>query len=132
MILVDSSILISYLKGDNNPPYNKLDEIINNGFSYGISKHIYLELLQGAKNNKEYEILKYYLDDLPFYELKYGRQSYENAAKIYIKCRQAGITIKSTIDLIITQTAIENKVSLFHNDKDFTNIAEVITDLKIF
>jgi predicted nucleic acid-binding protein len=132
VILVDSSILISYLKGDNNPPYNKLDEIINNGFSYGISKHIYLELLQGAKNNKEYEILKYYLDDLPFYELKYGRQSYENAAKIYIKCRQAGITIKSTIDLIITQTAIENKVSLFHNDKDFTNIAEVITDLKIF
>jgi predicted nucleic acid-binding protein len=34
-------------------------------------------------------------------------------------CRNAGITIPSTIDLLIAQTAIEHSLFLLHNDKDF-------------
>jgi predicted nucleic acid-binding protein len=69
---------------------------------------------------------------LIFYDIKYGRQSYENAAVMYKKCIKSGITIRSTIDLIIAETAIENHLLLLHNDNDFKNIAKIIKDLKLY
>ncbi|MEQ6358376.1 hypothetical protein SAMN04244560_00243 [Thermoanaerobacter thermohydrosulfuricus] len=41
-----------------------------------------------------------------------------------------GITIRSTIDLLIAQTAIENNLYLLHDDKDFSLIAQVDERLK--
>jgi predicted nucleic acid-binding protein len=73
-----------------------------------------------------------YLNTLPFYELQYGKQSYENAALMNIKCRENGITIRSTIDLIIAEIAIENNLYILHDDSDFTYMAKVIKELKIY
>jgi predicted nucleic acid-binding protein len=129
---VDSSILIGYFKGIEIPPYNKMDFIIDNSIPFGIDTHIYLELLQGSKKESEYDILKEYLSALPFYELKYGKKSYKNVARLNMKCREHVITIRSTIDLIIAETALENNLYLFHNDKDYTNMVTVITELKIY
>ena len=132
MIIVDTSILIGYFKGNEEPPYNKMDYIIDNDIPYGIDNHIYLELLQGARDKSEYTILEEYLNTLPFYELQYGKQSYENAALMNIKCRENGITIRSTIDLIIAEIAIENNLYILHDDSDFTYMAKVIKELKIY
>ena len=41
------------------------------------------------------------------------------------------MTINSTIDCLIAQTAIENNLYLLQNDSDFDNIARV-ADLKMF
>ncbi|HHY79050.1 MAG TPA: PIN domain nuclease [Thermoanaerobacter sp.] len=41
-----------------------------------------------------------------------------------------GITIRSTIDLLIAQTAIENNLYLLHDDKTFSLIAQVDERLK--
>jgi predicted nucleic acid-binding protein len=132
MIIVDTSILIGYFKGMEISPYDRMDFIIDNDIPYGINNHIYLELLQGSKNESEYEILKEYLSSLPFYELKYGQRSYENTARLYMQCREHGITIRSTIDLIIAETALENNLYILHNDNDYTNMAKVIAELKIY
>jgi predicted nucleic acid-binding protein len=51
---------------------------------------------------------------------------------MYMNCRKKGITIRSTIDLIIAEIAIENDLYLFHNDNDFTNISKVYKNLKIY
>jgi predicted nucleic acid-binding protein len=59
------------------------------------------------------------------------RESYASAAKIYFKCRKKGITISSTIDCLIAQSAIENNLFLLHNDSDFDRISKVV-GLKIF
>jgi predicted nucleic acid-binding protein len=132
MILVDTSILIGYFKGLNGSPYNKLDTIIDNDIPFGINNHIYQEVLQGAKNEEEFEQLKEYLDTLKFYEFYNDRKSYANAAAMYMKCRKSGITIRSTIDLIIAETAIENNLYLLHNDNDYINMAKVIKELKLY
>jgi predicted nucleic acid-binding protein len=132
MILVDTSILTGYFKGIETAPYNKMDFIIDNDIPYGINDYIYLELLQGARDKSEYNILKEYLSTLPFYELKYGKKSYENAGLLNIKCRGNGITIRNTIDLIIAEIALENNLYLLHNDNDYTNMAKIITELKIY
>jgi len=131
MILVDTSVLIGYLKGKRGMPYDYLEAIIDNNIPFGICNYVYQELLQGAKDDKEFKQLKEYLDDLIFYDLLNGRKSYENAALMYMKCRKAGITIRSSVDMIIAQTAIENQLYLLHNDADYTNMEKVIKELKL-
>ncbi|MCL2294265.1 MAG: PIN domain nuclease [Spirochaetes bacterium] len=132
MILVDTSVLIGYFKKSDGTEYDKMDYIIDNNIPYGICYYVYQELLQGSKNEKEYKLLKEYLDTLPFYNLLYGKQSFENAAIMYINCRKKGITIRSTLDLLIAEIAIENNLYLLHNDTDYTNISKVNKNLMIY
>jgi predicted nucleic acid-binding protein len=94
--------------------------------------HIGWVVLQGSKNIAEYTKLKNYFETVPFYYLIHGKESFERAAFINFSCRRSGITIRSTIDLLIAETAIENNLFLLHNDSDFDNIARVVSELKIY
>ena len=132
MILVDTSVLIGYFKGSNDASNVKMNYIIDNAIPYGICYYVYQELLQGSANEREYNLLKDYLNTLPFYNLLYGKESFENAALMYMNCRKKGITVRSTVDLIIAEIAIENNLYLFHNDNDYTNITKIYKNLKIY
>ena len=131
MVLVDTSVLINYLKNVEDKFSNALNILIENHYPIGINNFIYMEILQGAKSPKEYEILKKYMSQFHFYELK-DDSSYEKAAMLKVVCKNKGITVRSTIDLLIAQTAIDNEVMLLANDSDFTNMAKVAHELKIF
>ena len=132
MILVDTSVFIGYFKKSRGTPYDKMEYIIDADIPYGICNYIYLELLQGAGNQHEYKLLKEYLGTLPFYDLLYGKQSFENAALLYSACRKNGITPRGTLGIIITEIALENNLYLLHDDIDFTNISKVHKHLKIY
>ena len=131
MILVDTSILIGYLKGLKGESYDKLDSFIDQNIPMGICNQVYQEVLQGAKNEKEFGVLKEYLNTMDFYDLRYGKKSYENAAWLYFKCRKAGVTPRSTVDLIIAQIAIDNHLLLLHDDRDFVQISQIVPELKL-
>ncbi|MCQ2588757.1 MAG: PIN domain-containing protein [Treponema sp.] len=131
MVLIDTCVLISYLKNVEDQYTNALNILIENHYPIGINNYIYQEILQGAKSEKEYEILKQYLGQFHFYNLN-GKPSYEAAAKLNVICRSNGITVRSTIDLLIAQTAIENDIMLLTCDSDFFNISKAIPELKIF
>ena len=132
MILIDTSVLIDFLKERNTEAVQKFDSILQNKIPYGINAFVYQELLQGAATEKDFIRLKTYLDSQIFYKLQDGRASYASAAKLYFQCRKAGIVIRSTIDCLIAQTAIENNLDLLHSDKDFDRMATVIKKLKIY
>ncbi len=130
MILVDTSVLIPYLTGQKNDSVEKMEMIIDQDIIFGINVYIYQELLQGTKSKEDFGKLKTYLDTMTFFNLS-SRQSYADAAAIYFKCRRNGVTVRSTIDCLIAQTAIEHDLELLHNDNDFNMISEVISKLKI-
>ena len=132
MILVDTSVLMSFLKDQKKQTTALFDYILDKKIPYGITTFIYQEILQGAKTDKEYRLLKEYFETIPLYYLKYGKESYEQAALLNIRCKQKGIIIRSTIKLLIAETAIENNLYLLHNDNDFINIAAVIKELKLY
>lgn len=132
MILVDTSVLIDYFKGIESEPAKLFDEIVEHGIPYGINTFVYQELLQGSKTINELNTLKEYLETIPFYELKYSKESYEKAAFLNFQCRKNGITVRSTIDLLIAEIAIENNLLLLHNDKDFDKMSKVIKELRIY
>lgn len=99
---------------------------------YGINELIYMEILQGSKTPEEFNKLQGYLETIPFYYLLSGKESYEKTARLNFICRWSGITIRSTVNLLIAQTAIENDLFLLHSDSDFTNMAKTIKELKIY
>lgn len=131
MVLIDTSVLINYLKNKDDKYTNALNILLENNYPIGINNLIYQEILQGAKSEKELIILKNYLSQFHFYELS-GKSSYEKAAILNIKCRQKGVTIRSSIDLLIAQTAIENEILLLADDSDYKNMANVIPELHLF
>jgi len=132
MILVDTSVLIDFLKGTDNESVALFEDILDKRIPYGINEFIYQEVLQGSRSISEFNKLKEYFETIPFYYLSNGKESFEKAAYINFACRISGITIRSTIDLLIAQTAIENNLYLLHKDSDFTNIAKVIPEFKIY
>ena len=131
MVLVDTSVLINYFKGRETKGIKFLDNLIKSEEPFCINEFIYQEILQGSKDEKEFSTLKSYLKYIPLYSLKLGVQSFENAAQLNFRCRRKGITIRSTIDLLIAETAIENNISLLHDDEDYVNMSKVITELKL-
>ncbi len=123
MILVDSSVLIGYLRGDDNEAVRKLESVLEQGLVFGISPLILAEVLQGAADEREFERLAEYLGSQRFFDLKKGPESHRLAARMYFDLRRRGLTVRSTVDCLIAQTAIENGLYLLHNDADFDRIA---------
>ena len=131
MVLVDTSVLIDYLRGTENASVGRFQKLLDALVPFGISPLTYLEVLQGAKTEKDYATVKSYLETHRFYGLRDEKESYAAAARISFDCRKNGITINSTVDCLIAQTAIENDLSLLHNDVDFDRIRRV-APLKIY
>ncbi len=126
MILVDTSVLIDLFKGNSNVAVENLHEIINQQIPFGITSVIYQEILQGAKNEREYATLNRYLLTQRFFHPQNPVDSYAAAARIFYICRKKGVTIRSTIDCLIAQVALEHELLLLHNDKDFAAMAPLI------
>ena len=131
MVLVDTSVLINYFKGRETKGIKFLDNLIKSEEPFCINEFIYQEILQGSKDEKEFSTLKSYLKYILLYSLKLDVQSFENAAQLNFRCRRKGITIRSTIDLLIAETAIENNIALLHDDENYVNMSKVITELKL-
>ena len=126
MILVDTSVLIDLFRGNKNKAVNDLREVIHREIPFGITSIIYQEILQGAKDQKEFTTLENYLGTQRFYHPQDAVSSYAGAADIYRKCRKKGVSIRSTIDCLIARIALEHDLFLLHNDKDFTHMAPII------
>jgi predicted nucleic acid-binding protein len=132
MILVDTSVLIDYLRGAQNSSIRKFQDILDRKMAYGISIFTYQEILHGAMTETEFRTLREYLDTQTIYFLAQHKESHAAAAALYLKCRKAGYTVKSIIDCLIAQTAIEHGLHLLHQDKDFLALAKAEARLRLF
>jgi predicted nucleic acid-binding protein len=131
VILVDTTVLINYLKGAENKKTLLFESVLKHNLPYGISPYTYQELLQGARDEKEYRVLKNYLSTQITVFLPSDIKTYEEAAELYYKLRRQGVTPRSAIDVLIALTAIKNKMPLLHDDRDFDAIAAKTKDLQI-
>ena len=117
MIFVDSSVLIDYFNGKNNWQVEKLDEILGNEIIV-LGDYILVEVLQGFKKDKDFKTAKNVLSSFPCINIL-GEEIAIKSAINYRALRKKGITIRKTIDAIISTFCIENDLLLLHNDKDF-------------
>jgi len=131
MVLVDTSVLIGYLKGQTVYKTELMKDVLDCEIPFGISSFTYQEILQGARDEREFETLKEYLSTQKIYFLKQEISTFEKASRMFFDLRRKGTTLRSTIDILIALTAIEYNLILLHNDSDFDNISKHIPDLKI-
>jgi hypothetical protein len=131
VILVDTSVVIDYLKGKQTQKSELFDRIIDTDLDFCISVLTYQELLQGAKNDKEFEQIKSFFATGIILPLPTDKRFFEQSAQMYFTLRRQGKTVRSTIDTIIAAQAVSGGYILLHDDRDYDVIAETFADIKI-
>ena len=117
MILVDTSVWIDYLKGHQSLHTDTLDAGIVDGI-VAIGDLIFLEILQGIRDDREYQMTRRSLLTLDHYEM-FGRGMAEKSAANFRALRKKGITIRKTTDVIIATFCIERSMPLLFVDRDY-------------
>mgnify|MGYP001032768668 CR=1 FL=1 len=118
MILVDTSIWIEFLSG--RFPDELSDLTLESFVTCG---PVMQELLQGVRPEgvrllmERFDGVRRLSDPLP-------ERLFWEAAEIYRRGRQRGLTIRSSADCLIAAIAIENDIPVWHRDRDFTAIAD--------
>ena len=132
MILVDTSILINWLRGVDDENTATFDRLVLSNADIAFSVITYQEILQGAKSDKEYYKLQEYFSTHKILYLPQSLKFYNDTSFCYKALREKGVTIRSMADVFIAMTAIYNKAQLFHNDRDFEHIKSYRDDLTFY
>jgi predicted nucleic acid-binding protein len=129
MILVDTSVLVQFLRGEGNEKVSIFETLLERGQPFGISAYTYAEVLQGARDAAEYRKLDSYLSVQAIYEPKPGAETFREAATVYYKMKRKGFTLRGLIDILIALTATHNSLLLLHRDKDFEHMKQALRGL---
>lgn len=120
MVLVDTTVWIDFFSGRSLTHVRVLEDFLTNREDLCICGIILTEVLQGIRNDSEFEKTKNLFNNMIF--LPMGYSTFLRSAEIYRSLRQKGITIRKPVDCMIASVAIENEIPLLDNDKDFDPI----------
>lgn len=122
MILVDSSVWISFLNGVNSAEAAFLAVCIAEDSPLVIPGLVRTEVLVGARTEAEASRMSQSLSAYPLVP-EPTPADYERAASIYRTCRAQGRTIRSAIDCLIAQLCLRDDYELLARDRDFDAIS---------
>jgi predicted nucleic acid-binding protein len=120
MVLVDTTVWIDFFAARPLHHVEALENLITNREDICICGIILTEVLQGIRKDSQFRKTRDLFDNLIF--LSMGYATFLQSAEIYRTLRRKGITIRKPVDCMIASAAIENEISLLHNDKDFIAI----------
>jgi predicted nucleic acid-binding protein len=124
-MLVDSSVWVSFLRGDSMPEVDLLATALERGDPVWLAPPILQEVLQGADSPERFARWDRVMGDLPMLVEKDSAAAARAAAHLYARCRWAGVTPRSANDCLITVHAIAGRMALLHRDRDFVAIARI-------
>lgn len=117
MIVLDSSVLISHLSNVLHPEVALLRQL-EDVETILIGDVVLLEVLRGARSDDEARFVESRLamfEQASMLDPSLARQ----AASYYRRLRSLGITIRSSIDLIVGTYCLVHDHALLHRDRDF-------------
>ncbi len=117
MILADTSVWIDYLNGNITPATDLLDACLIEG-TLAMGDLIFLEILQGIRDDKQFRQVKNKLSLLDEYTL-FSPAMVIRCATNFRALRKKGVTVRKTNDVIIASFCIEQKMPLLYTDRDF-------------
>ncbi|WP_422136266.1 type II toxin-antitoxin system VapC family toxin [Endozoicomonas sp. ALD040] len=122
MILADTSVWIDYLNGKITPASDLLDACLVEG-TLAMGDIVFLEILQGIRDDKQFRKVKSKLSLLDEYTL-FGPSMVIKCANNFRALRNKGITVRKTNDVIIATYCIEQKIPLLYADRDFNPFSD--------
>ena len=117
-VLVDTSSWIEFLRGTGSPADRQLAARFDRGEPVTVTGMIVQEVLQGGRDERHVAELQELLLSCEAVEPVYP-ETFEHAAALFRRCRQAGRTIRGAVDCLVAAVAIEHGLSLLANDRDF-------------
>lgn len=121
MTLADTSAWIEFIRRTGSPINNRLREGIREG-TVVTTDPVVMEVLAGARDESHSRRLTSLLAGANFAPAG-GPGIWEQAARIYRRCRSEGFTPSSQLDCLIAAVAIREDVPVLHADRDFDLIA---------
>ena len=119
MITADSSVWIDYLAGRTTRAASQLDAVLDDSSRDIVLLDVVLmEVLRGFRFDHEWRMARNAFTALPVLTAG-GEAVASKAASMYRSLRSEGVTVRSSIDLLIGAWCIENECSLIHSDRDF-------------
>ena len=125
MIVVDTSVLIAFLKGARTPAAERFARIEEDEIPFAIPVVCFQELLQGARDGREWRVLDEYLASQRLLKPEDPLDLHREAARIFFDGRRRGLTIRSTVDCLIAAQTLRAGGTLLHDDNDFDHIAKI-------
>lgn len=125
MILVDTSVLVDFLRGRDTAAVGRLDALELEGAPWTIPSPCVQEILQGALDEREWRTIHLAVRGRDVIGPEDEMDARVGAARLWFDCRRRGVTIRSGVDCFIAQIALENEAVLLHDDDDFDAIAKV-------
>lgn len=123
MILADTSAVIALLNGVPTTAAKHLETLIDVGETIGFPAPVMQEVVQGARDQDEWRALSRYFESQHI--VGAPPAAYRRAARIYYDCRRRGLTVRSASDCLIAQLALDERLFLVADDRDFKSICQV-------
>jgi len=124
MILVDSSVWIDYFNGRRTAQTDWLDSALGST-PVIVGDLILTEVLQGFQNQREFNIAKDLLLNMPFMAMV-GREIALKSAENYRSLRRKGVSVRKTMDVLIGTFCIHYELPLLHSDRDFEPMIHIL------
>ena len=131
--IVDSSVWIDFFNKKGSKNIEKVIELMYASTledSIIILPVILQEILQGIRDDKQYELVSVIIHGFEFIDFDPYKYAVK-AADLFRALQKKGITIRKANDCLIAAFCIDLNILLIHNDSVFDNIAKY-TSLKIY
>jgi predicted nucleic acid-binding protein len=125
VILADTSAWVEYDRATGSPVDMRLTELIESAAPVAVTEPIIMELLAGARDDRREADLRRLLLRFELLALD-PVVDVDAAARIYRRCRGAGVTPRGMIDCMIAAVAWRADVALLAYDVDLDRVAGVM------
>jgi predicted nucleic acid-binding protein len=116
-LLLDSTVCIDFFAGRETIQTATLEQCFQNGDEMCYCGFVLAEVLQGIRDEKQLVIVKRQFENLIY--LEDDRSTFELGATIYRELRRKGITIRNSVDCLISAVVIQHGVNFLENDRDY-------------
>jgi len=125
VILADTSAWVEYDRATGSAVDLRLSELIASGGPVAVTEPVIMEVLAGARSDAREADLRRLL--LRFRLCRFDPAAdFDGAARIYRRCRQAGITPRGLIDCMVAAVARRHQATLLACDADLARVARVV------
>ena len=125
MILADTSAWVEYDRGTGSAADQRIAELIAEDGPLMVTEPVLMEVLAGARSDAREADLRRLLLSFGFVPFD-AVTDFEAAARIYRRCRQAGVTPRGMVDCMIVAVAYRRGAALLSWDVDVDRVARVI------
>jgi predicted nucleic acid-binding protein len=125
MILADTSAWVEYDRSTGGPVDRRLTDLIVEDGPLAVTEPVIMEILAGARTDQREADLRRLL--LRFELLRFDiAADFHGAARIYRRCRRAGVTPRGLVDCMIAAVVLRHDAVLLAHDVDMDRMAKVV------